>query len=101
SGKTWTGAHLILSLTSAGRRVGVTATSHKAIANLLAEVCAQAESTGRRVRVIQKAPEDGRCAHAMVRCVDDNAEVEAALAAGAGDGGGGTAGRFAGIARVG
>ena len=95
SGKTWTGAHLILSLTSAGRRVGVTATSHKAIANLLAEVCAQAESTGRRVRVIQKAPEDGRCAHAMVRCVDDNAEVEAALAAGAADVVAGTAWLFA------
>ena len=85
SGKTWTGARLILSLTSAGHRVGVTATSHKAIANLLGEVCVQAERAGRRLRVLQKAPEDGRCAHAMVRCVEENAEVEAALASGAVD----------------
>lgn len=38
SGKTWTGARLIVSLLAAGRRVGVAATSHKAIHNLLAEV---------------------------------------------------------------
>ncbi len=35
SGKTFTGARLICSLLRAGRRVGVAATSHKAIANLL------------------------------------------------------------------
>ncbi len=38
SGKTYTGARLICSLLRAGRRVGVAATSHKAIANLLEEV---------------------------------------------------------------
>ena len=95
SGKTWTGARLILSLTSAGHRVGVTATSHKAISNLLAEACAQAEAAGRRLRVVQKAPEDGRCSHPMVRCVDDNAEVEAALARGAVDVVAGTSWLFA------
>jgi uncharacterized protein len=95
SGKTWTGARLILSLTAAGRRVGITANSHKAISNLLAEVCAQAEAAHRSLRVIQKAPEDGRCSHAMVRCVEDNAEVEAALAAGAVDVVAGTAWLFA------
>ena len=66
SGKTWTGARLILSLTAAGHRVGVTANSHKAIANLLDEVCAQAEDADRRLRILQKAPEDGRCSHRMV-----------------------------------
>jgi hypothetical protein len=35
SGKTYTGAQLILSLLHAGHRVGVTANSHKAIHNLL------------------------------------------------------------------
>jgi predicted RecB family nuclease len=38
SGKTWTGARLIVHLLREGRRVGVTATSHKAIHNLLFEV---------------------------------------------------------------
>jgi predicted RecB family nuclease len=95
SGKTWMGARLILSLTSAGRRVGVTATSHKAIANLLAEMCAQAQGAGRRLRVVQKAPEDGRCLHAMVRCVEENDEVEAALRAGAVDVVAGTSWLFA------
>jgi predicted RecB family nuclease len=38
SGKTWTGARLIMSLIADGRRVGVAALSHKAINNLLKEV---------------------------------------------------------------
>jgi predicted RecB family nuclease len=38
SGKTYTGARLIVALLHAGKRVGVTATSHKAIHNLLDEV---------------------------------------------------------------
>jgi predicted RecB family nuclease len=38
SGKTWTGARLIVHLLRNGARVGVTATSHKAIHNLLFEV---------------------------------------------------------------
>jgi uncharacterized protein len=38
SGKTYTGARLIVRLMQGGRRVGVTSTSHKAIHNLVAEV---------------------------------------------------------------
>jgi uncharacterized protein len=38
SGKTWTGARMIVALIADGKRVGVTATSHKAIHNLLREV---------------------------------------------------------------
>jgi uncharacterized protein len=38
SGKTWTGARLIVSLLRQGRRVGVTAPNHRAIHNLLEEV---------------------------------------------------------------
>jgi predicted RecB family nuclease len=38
SGKTWTGARLIVSLLSAGKRLGVTGPNHKAIHNLLDEV---------------------------------------------------------------
>jgi uncharacterized protein len=38
SGKTWTGARLIVSLIAKGQRIGVAAQSHKAIHNLLDEV---------------------------------------------------------------
>ena len=38
TGKTWLGARLIVDLIARGKRVGVTAMSHKAINNLLAEV---------------------------------------------------------------
>jgi predicted RecB family nuclease len=38
SGKTWMGARLVVHLMQAGKRVGVTANSHKAIHNLLDEV---------------------------------------------------------------
>jgi len=38
SGKTWKGARLILHLLDSGKRVGVAATSHKAIHNLLDEI---------------------------------------------------------------
>jgi len=42
SGKTWTGAQLIVDLVDQGRRVGVAATSHKAVHNLLHEIEAAA-----------------------------------------------------------
>jgi uncharacterized protein len=47
SGKTWTGAQLIVHLVAEGKRVGVAATSHKAIHNLLHEV----EKAAREQRV--------------------------------------------------
>jgi uncharacterized protein len=46
SGKTWTGAQLIVHLIAHGARVGVAATSHKAIHNLLHEVEAAALARG-------------------------------------------------------
>ncbi len=50
SGKTFTGARMILELVAAGKRVGITAKSHKVIGNLLEEVCLQARPTGSRSR---------------------------------------------------
>ncbi|HEY7511841.1 MAG TPA: DEAD/DEAH box helicase, partial [Vicinamibacteria bacterium] len=82
SGKTRTGARIVLELVRSGRRVGVTANSHKAIANLLDELCRSAERAGVALDVVQKASDDGRCGHPMVRPAAGNAEVEAALRAG-------------------
>jgi uncharacterized protein len=55
SGKTWTGARLIVHLMRAGKRVGVTANSHKAIHNLLEEVERVARAEGFEFRGLKKS----------------------------------------------
>jgi hypothetical protein len=57
SGKTYTGAQLILSLLAAGKRVGVSANSHKAICNLLAEIEKCNAERGVEFRGLQKYSE--------------------------------------------
>jgi uncharacterized protein len=46
TGKTWTGARIVRHLVESGMRVGITAFSHKAIDNLLAETVNVFEETG-------------------------------------------------------
>ncbi|HKU85164.1 MAG TPA: TM0106 family RecB-like putative nuclease [Casimicrobiaceae bacterium] len=58
TGKTWTGARLITELMRHGRRVGVTATSHKAIHNLLDEVERAAKDEGLQFRGLKKSSGD-------------------------------------------
>lgn len=62
SGKTYTGARLIVSLLASGKRVAVTATSHKAIHNLLDEVVKAAREARVEIRGIKKvgSGEDSR-----------------------------------------
>ncbi len=55
SGKTYTGARLICELLGAGKRVGVAATSHKAIANLLDEVERAAAESGTAFQGLKKS----------------------------------------------
>jgi uncharacterized protein len=50
SGKTFTGAHMICAMVKAGLRVGVTATSHAVIRNLLNKVLKQAKENGQTLR---------------------------------------------------
>jgi uncharacterized protein len=57
SGKTYIGARMICSLVAAGRRVGVTANSHKVIRNLLDEVLKAAEERAVDVACVQKPKE--------------------------------------------
>ncbi|MGC1511358.1 MAG: TM0106 family RecB-like putative nuclease, partial [Acidimicrobiales bacterium] len=54
SGKTHTGARLIVALVQEGRQVGITAHSHKAIDNLLDAVCARAKDEGVKIRAVRK-----------------------------------------------
>ncbi len=82
TGKTWAGARTVLRLVAAGKRVGITAFSHKAIGNLLDAVCAAAAESGRPVRILQKAAAHQRCTAEAVDCTTDAAVVESAAAAG-------------------
>ncbi len=79
SGKTTAGAAIVLDLVARGKRVGITANSHKVIGNLLDRVCEAARRRGRTLRAIQKADERERCASHEVRCVSSPLEVEDAL----------------------
>lgn len=58
SGKTFSGAHMICALIRQGKKVGVTATSHKVIANLLAAVRTAGGDTKTTVRLAHKREED-------------------------------------------
>jgi uncharacterized protein len=81
SGKTTIGAELILDLVKRGKRVGITANSHKVIGNLLDKTMGEARRRGQLVRAIQKADERDRCASQEVQCRSSSSSVEAALAA--------------------
>ncbi|MGD9797706.1 MAG: TM0106 family RecB-like putative nuclease [Acidimicrobiia bacterium] len=95
SGKTYTGAQVVVDAVERGVRVAVTAQSHKAIGNLLRAVAEEAARRGRVVRVLQKAGDENGCGHEAVVVTDDNAAVEEAVHAGAVDVVGGTAWLFA------
>jgi predicted RecB family nuclease len=58
SGKTWNGARMAVALIGTGRRVGVTALSHKAIHKFLEEVEDAALEVGFEVRGLKKCGED-------------------------------------------
>jgi uncharacterized protein len=58
SGKTWQGAKAAVALMRAGRRVGVTALSHKAIGNLLRGIEAEATRQGFKFRGRKKSSGD-------------------------------------------
>jgi superfamily I DNA and/or RNA helicase len=75
SGKTFTGAHMIIELVNAGKRVGVTANSHKVITNLLSALCEEAEKTNVKLSIVQKPNETDGCDHPCVTQTDDNGKV--------------------------
>jgi predicted RecB family nuclease len=84
-GKTYTGARIVVDLVLQGRRVGVSATSHRAIGRLLEEICTVSRARGQPVRIVQKCTEQQACGASDVRRVATNAEVVAALSAGEAD----------------
>jgi predicted RecB family nuclease len=83
SGKTFTGARMICALLAAGKTVGITATSHKVIGNLLGAVLrAAAETPGTEVRAVQKGDKEQVVDDPRVLRAGDNAMVRAMLADG-------------------
>jgi hypothetical protein len=85
AGKTFTGARMICQLVKQGKKVGVTALSHKVIRKLLEEVLVAAVEEGvPQVRCLQKcSKDDGLDAIPGIATVDDNKEPLTALQQGA------------------
>jgi len=72
SGKTFTGARMIVEMVKLGHRVGITAVSHKVISNLLCEACRHASEAGVTLRAVQKSRDGDQCRKREVVQVDDN-----------------------------
>ncbi len=83
SGKTYTGARMIVELVRLGKRVGITAVSHKVISKLLQEICEAALQSGVPLRAVQKAKDGDGYEDSLITQVDKNEEVSSALARGA------------------
>ena len=58
SGKSYTGSHLIVRLAKQGKKIGITALSHKVITNLLNKVWEVAQEEGFNIEMIQKVKAD-------------------------------------------
>jgi hypothetical protein len=95
TGKTHLGGKMIEALLFAGKKIGITANSHKVIKTLLETACAFARASGAPLRAIQKCPEAERCGDALVRHAATNDEVVQALLAGEANVVAGTAWLFA------
>ena len=79
AGKTFTGSQMIVDLVRQGKKVGITATSHKVIRNLLDEVVRTSNQVGfRGLRCVQKVNEKGDDVPGIIQTTD-NAEPLAAL----------------------
>lgn len=90
SGKTFSGAEMICALVAQGRKVGVTATGHKVIQNLLQAVARAANEKGVRVRQAHKNDEAEGAAAGPIASLSGNEEPLAALQSGTADVLGGT-----------
>ena len=80
SGKTYTGARMVIDLVAQGKRVGVTAMSHRVIANFLKEVGKAADQAGETVRIGQKCDPEDLADHPMVTRLGSNPEARDGLA---------------------
>lgn len=78
AGKTFTAAQMICALVKAGKKVGITANSHKVIRNLLDKVVAAGDRSGVSIQCIQKTSEKADDVHG-IRFETDNEKTLAAI----------------------
>jgi uncharacterized protein len=80
TGKTWMGAHLVLALVKAGKRVGVTAMSHHAIDNFLREVLQVFEKAGcvDELSIGRAGAKESTPTHRVVHRVDNDGAADVA-----------------------
>jgi uncharacterized protein len=90
AGKTFTGAHMICELVRRGKKVGITANSHKVIRNLIDATIKAADELGVAVQCCQKADEVEDPQHRLF-FAKKNEDLFAALSGAAASVGGGTA----------
>ncbi len=77
TGKTYTGSHLIAALLQAGKRVAVSANSHKVIINLLEAVDKRMKEAGARYTGVKKISTDDHCiASDFIQNVSDAKDIE-------------------------
>ena len=91
SGKTWQGARMAIALMQAGKRVGVTSLSHKAIHNLLRAIQHEADAQGFIFEGVKRAraedcPDSSFKSRCIVSSVDTDACANPAFALVAGTG---------------
>ena len=74
TGKTWMGAHIVMALAKAGKRVGITAMSHAAIDNMLGEVLRVFTEDGYigQLRVARAGAKDSTPDHPAIHQVDND-----------------------------
>jgi uncharacterized protein len=77
SGKTHTSAHVILALIAAGKRVGVSSNSHKAINNLLLKIEEIAQEQGINFSGVKKASENDPESFLKGKLIGDTTDNEA------------------------
>nr|MDQ2933727.1 TM0106 family RecB-like putative nuclease [Chloroflexota bacterium] len=83
SGKTYTGARMIAQLLRDGKRVGISATSHKVISHFLEKVVEAAAEEGVALRAVQKVSEEGQgLDHGDVTVTTANGKVRDGVANG-------------------
>ncbi len=91
AGKTYTGARMICELVKQGKKIGITALSHKVIRKLLDEVVEAAEEAKLRVRCLQRVKDEDLCDDASeIAITTDNDAPLTALHSGAANVVGGT-----------
>ncbi len=83
TGKTWTGARMIAALVAGGKRVGITAQSHKAITNLVDKTAEAFAAVGLPFAAIQKSDGEAGSSRAGIRLLAEPGDVAKELAAGA------------------